>query len=124
MAFEATLKYYADGTVSNVNTNFDEELISRYYYKDGYVFATLAQTDEEYEEEIAYINENFDEAVEAPFYASETNAFRQIFVGIDGYTSIYTCTSAIVWAIALGVVGLLLIGLSTACFILRKKTDA
>jgi hypothetical protein len=105
----------------NKNTNFEEEHQECYYYKNGYVFALRAQTDAEKEAEIAYINENFEEAAAAPFYAAKINAFRQIMEGPDGYTTIYTCTGAIVFAAVGGAVALALIGLTVSSFILRKK---
>ena len=54
----------------------NQEMKSRYYYKDGYVFFTLAQTDEGYKKEIISINENFDEAIKTPFYADKINSFQ------------------------------------------------
>ena len=47
--FKGTIKFYPDGTMSVGNANFDEEMMFRYYYKDGYVFSTVAETEEEYE---------------------------------------------------------------------------
>ena len=61
--FEGTMKFKSDGTMVNKNTNFEEEMKPFYYYKDGYVFYTTAGTDEDYEKEVAEINENFDEAI-------------------------------------------------------------
>ena len=43
VAFEGTLIFNADGSMVNLNTNFSEELISRYYYKDGYIFLILSE---------------------------------------------------------------------------------
>ena len=122
--FEGIMKFKSDNTVLNDNTNFDEEITSRYYYKNGYVFFTLAETDEEYEEEIAMIDENFDEAVESPFYAAKINAFKQTYAGPDGYTTIYTCKGAIIFAIAGGVVSLALIALTASSLILSKKAKS
>ena len=48
--FEGTMKFYSDKTMVNTNTNFEEEIESRYYYKYGYVFFTMAETDEAYDE--------------------------------------------------------------------------
>ena len=121
VAFEGTLRFYPDGTVRNKNTNFDEEQNNYYYYKDGYVFALMAETDAEYEAEVAYINENFQEAVAAPFYAAKINAFRQVAVGLDDYVTTYTCTGAIIFAAAGGIVALALIVLTVSSFVLCKK---
>ena len=123
--FEGTMKFRADKTMVNKNTNFVEVLKSRYYYKDGYVFYTLAQTDEEYAEEVEWINANFDEAIKTAFYADEINAFKVIASEGDGYETVYTCKPAITFAIVGGVVSLLLIGLTAVSFILRgkKKND-
>ena len=121
-AFEGTLNFNSDGTMISCNSNFSEKTESRYYYKDGYVFFTLAMTDEEYEKEVASINESFDEAVAEPFYASKINAFKQISEGPDGYATTYTCTDAVVLAIAFGVVELALLALTAVSFILLKKS--
>ena len=119
--FKGSLKYSPDGKVISENTNFDEALEMYYYYKDGYVFHLMATNDEEYEAEVAYINENFDEALASPFYAVTTNAFKQVAVGMDEDATTYTCTSAIVFAVAGGVVILALIALTVSSFALSKK---
>ena len=122
--FEGTLTFYPDGKVINKNTNFQKALEDYYYYKNGYVFTLMAQTEAEYDAEVAYINENFEKAVAAPFYASRINAFRQTYIAPDGNTSIYTCKGATVFAIAGGVVSLALIALTASSFILSKKAKS
>ena len=119
--FEGSLKYTADRKVISENTNFDEPLEMYYYYKDGYVFHLMATNDEQYEAEVAYINENFDEAVKTPFYASKTNAFKQVAVGMDENVTTYTCKGAIIFAIIGGIDRLLLIALTVYSFALSKK---
>ena len=119
--FEGSLKYTADRKVISENTNFDEPLEMYYYYKDGYVFHLMATNDEQYEAEVAYINENFDEAVKTPFYASKTNAFKQVAVGMDENVTTYTCKGAIIFAIGGGIDRLLLITLTVYSFALSKK---
>ena len=121
-SFEGTMNFYSDGTMINRNTNFDKELKSRYYYKDGYVFFTLARTDKEYEEEISDINKNFDEAIKQPFYADEINAFQLVAAESDGFTTVYTCVPAIFFAIVGGVVELILVAFTCASFIFCKKS--
>lgn len=121
--FVGTMEFLPDGTMINRNTNFDEEMESRYYYKNGYVFFTMAQTDEEYEKEIASINENFDEAIKKPFYADKINAFKLVVSEDDGFSVVYKCRSAVVFAIAGGAVELLLIAITCVSFYLRKKTE-
>ena len=123
--FEGTMIFYADKTMVNKNTNFVEVLKSRYYYKGGYVFFTNAVNDEQYKEEVAEINKNFDKAINTPFYAEEINAFRLVVTEGDGYMQIYTCESAIIFAIVGGIVELLLIaltGVSVMLYIKKKKT--
>ena len=119
--FKGSLKYSPDGKVVGENTNFDEPFEMYYYYKDGYVFNLMATNDEEYEAEIAYINENFDEAVGSPFYAVKTNAFKQVAVGMDEEATTYICTGAIIFAIVGGIDRLLLIALTAYSFVLSKK---
>ena len=119
--FKGSLKYSPDGKVISENTNFGEPFEMYYYYKDGYVFHLMATNDEEYEAEVAYINENFDEAVASPFYAVKTNAFKQVAVGMDEDATTYTCIGAIVFAIVGGIDRLLLIALTAYSFALSKK---
>ena len=120
--FEGTLIFNADGSMVNSNSNFDEELISRYYYKDGYIFFTMAETDSSYEKEVEWINSNFEEAVKSPFYASKINAFRLSSEGPDGFKVNYDCANAVVFSIVIGVIELMLIGLTCTSIILYKKT--
>ena len=119
--FKGSLKYSPDGKVVGENTNFDEPFEMYYYYKDGYVFNLMAKNDEEYEAEVAYINENFDEAVATPFYATKINAFKQYAAGLDKDVTTYTCTAAIIFAIAGGVFALALAALTVSSFVLSKK---
>ena len=121
--FEGTMKFYSDGTMVNRNTNFDEEIKSRYYYKDGYLFFTMAETYDEYEIEVASINENFDEAISMPFYADKINAFRLVAEEVDGYATVYTCTPAIIFAVAYGVIELMLISMISISLNLRKNRN-
>ena len=81
----------------------------------------MATNDEEYEAEVANINENFDKALAAPFYASKINAFKQVAVGLDEDVTTYTCMGAIVFAIVGGIDRLLLIALTVSSFVLSKK---
>ena len=116
--------FFSNGTVDYWNTNFETEINQRYYYKDGYVFSIMAETDEEYEEEVARINEDFEEALNSPFYASKINAFRLVSEGIDGYASIYTCTGCINFAVFGGIVGLLVLALTAISFVFSNKRGA
>ena len=70
---------------------------------------------------MAGINENFEAARNTPFYAVKINAFRFVVNGADGYSVVYSCTQAIVFAILGGVIELALIGLACASFISGKK---
>ena len=116
------MTFSCDGTMVIRNTTFEEEIEAYYYYKDGYVFFLEAQTEEAREEEIAYIDNNFDVAVRSPFSA-ETSASKQILTGPDGYTTVYTCKSASVFALVYGVFELVLVGLTFIAFALRKKEN-
>ena len=99
--FEGAIEFTRDGKQIITNSNLDESIETRYYYKDGYVFFLAAETDEEYDAEVAMINEDFDAAKDAPFYADEITAFRMVASEGDGYETVYTCTSAIAIAKAL-----------------------
>jgi hypothetical protein len=120
--FEGITIFNDDNTMLNRNSNFIDELRSRYYYKDGYVFFTMANTSAEYEKEVEAINADFEEALKTPFYASKINAFRFVSEGPDGYTSVYLCESAIIFAAAFGAVELIMICLSTISLIFYKKS--
>ena len=121
--FKGSLKYSPDGRVICKNTNFDEPTEFYYYYKDGYVFNLAATNDEKYEAEVEQINENFDKAVATPLYASKTNAFKQVVLGLDDDVITYTCAGAIVSAIVGGIDVLLLITLTAYSFVLSKKAN-
>ena len=120
-SFVGIMKFNSDRTMLNENTNFDEAMESRYYYKDGYVFYLLAESDAEYKDEADSIDRNFDEAIKKPFYADEINAFRLVASENDGYETVYTCAPAIIFAIAFGVFELILIGLTSVSFVFWKK---
>lgn len=120
--FEGTLVFNADGSMINSNSNFDKEVISRYYYKDGYVFFTMAETDAEYEKEVEWINSNFKEAINSPFYASKINVFRLASEGPGGFKTNYDCASAVVFAVVVGLIEVMLISLTSISFVFWKKS--
>ena len=120
--FEGTFIFNADGSMINSNSNFDEELISRYYYKDGYIFFTLAETDAEYEKEVEWINSNFEEAVKTPFYASKINSFKLVSKGPDGFKVNYECKNAGVFAVVGGVVEAMFVALTCVSYLFWKKS--
>ena len=119
--FISTMIFQPDGTVININTNYDEPKESFYYYKNGYLFLITATTEEGYNEEIAYIDNNFDEAIATPFYASKINAFNIVYEGFWGYDSVFICDSAKIFAVVGGVVELIVIALTTISAILWKR---
>lgn len=103
------------------NTNLGEEFQSFYYYKDGYIFFTLAETEEAYKTEVEAINADFEGAVNSPFYASKINAFRLSSEGPDGYQSVYICQQATFMAIIGGAVDLVLMALAIVSFAVSIK---
>lgn len=119
--FNGSMTFYADNSMLVRNTNFGEEMKSLYYYKDGYIFFALAQTQEAYEEEVAAINKDFEGAVNTPFYASRINAFTLTSDGPDGYRSVYTCTQMVYVAIIGGIVELALMALAVYFWIRSGK---
>ena len=121
VAFEGAMRFYPDGTMTTRNSNFDEEMKSRYYYRDGYIFCTLPETDEDYAKEVDYINEHFDECIMSPFYCDRINAFSLIDDGIVDYSNEYVCTSAIVFAAVFGAFELALLGLVVLCLFIRRR---
>ena len=121
--FNGTMAFYSDNTMVIRNTNFDGEYKSYYYYKNGYIFFTLAQTEAEYQEEVTAINADFEGAVNAPFYASKINAFRLSSEGPDGYKSVYICQLPVMMLVVWGAVELALIGFAIATGIRRKKEN-
>lgn len=119
--FEGRMEFYSDSTMLTKNNNFNEGLKSYYYYKNGYIFFTMAETEEQYQAEVDIINADFESAVNLPFYAAKANAFRLVSVGPDGYTLVYTCAFAIAFAVVGGVIGLALLGAGITAFVLFKK---
>ena len=121
--FNGSMTFYADNTMVVRNTNFDEDLKLLYYYKDGYVFFTVGATQEEYENEVAAINGDFEGAVNTPFYASKINAFRLASEGLDDYTTVYICQSAVKMAVAWILMELVLMSITIACVIRCKRCE-
>lgn len=119
--FEGAITLHPDKTMTTETSNFDEAIESRYYHQDGYLFYTMALTDEAYEKEVAMIKEDFEGAVASPFYAAKINAFEIVNEGPDGYTNVYTCQGAIVLAVVFGAVELCLIALTCISWALCKK---
>ena len=119
--FNGSMTFYPDNTMMIDNTNFDEEFTAYYYYRDGYIFFIFAETEAEYEAEVAAINADFEGAVNTPFYASEINAFKLSSEGLDGYTSVYLCQVPIMMAVVLGAIELVLIRLIYVSVIRSKK---
>ena len=62
-----------------------------------------------------------DAACIACTFAARINAFTHTFDGLDDSVMVYTCTDAIIFAIAGGVVALALIALTASFFILSRK---
>ena len=120
--FEGSIKFNVDGTMTTTNSNFDEEISSRYYYKDGYVFFLIATTDSQYEKEVEWIDSNFEEALEMSFYASEINAFGLSNEGPDGSKITYDCKDAYTFTVVAGAIEVLLFGFACASFFIFKKT--
>ena len=122
--FNGTMAFYPDNTLVVRNTNFDGEYKSFYYYKNGYIFFTLAQTEAEYQEEVAAIDADFEGAVSAPFYGSKINVFRLSSEGPDGYCSVYCCQSSIMMVVSLVVIELVLISVAVVSVIHGKKVKS
>ena len=122
--FHGTMTFYDDNTVVVCNTNLDEEMKFFYYYKNGYVFLILAETEEGYKEEVAAIDGDFEGAVNTPFYASKINAFRNASEGLDDYKTVYLCQSAIMMAVVWGAIELVLIGFAIRSVSRGKKSIA
>lgn len=120
--FEGTMTFNADGSMVNLNTNYDKELISRYYYNDGHIFFTMSETDADYKKEVEWIDSNFEEAVNLPFYAGKINAFRLTLEGPDGFSVDYDCANAVVFAVVAGVIEAMLIALTSVSFVFWKKS--
>ena len=120
--FKGSIKFNTDSTSSIRNSSVSGEIKSYYYYKNGYIFSLMAKTEEEYKTEVENINSDFKGAVNTPFYASKINAFKMVSVGPDGYTLVYKCTPAIVFAVVGGITIVVLLGFSITGFIFCLKT--
>jgi hypothetical protein len=120
MTFEGSMVLHHDGTMRNLNSNLVEELSSLYYYKDGHVFFLEAETQAEYDNEVAEINANFEAAVNTPFYSAKIDLFN-IVLSDTGFAITYSCTSAIVFIVSYCVLMVGLVALTVVSFILRRK---
>ena len=119
--FNGTMTFHRDNTMTLHNTNFEEGLKLFYYYKNGYIFFTMAQTEAEYQEEVAAIEADFEGAVNAPFYASRMNAFRLSSEGPDGFKSVYICQNSVMMLVAWCAIELVLICCTIASVIRGNK---
>ena len=81
----------------------------------------MAETEEEYEKEVAAINEDFEAAVNSPFYASKINPFRLSSEGPDGFRSVYLCQSSIMMMVPLVAIELALVVLVIASMNRSRK---
>jgi hypothetical protein len=114
--YEGKIKLRRDGTMEVINAAFVEPAEFYWYYKGGYMFSLMAETEEEYEAEVAYINENFEAALEAPFYASKTNSFTMVSPN-DDYVLIYACKSIFVFAVCGGIILIAMIALTCSSWV-------
>ena len=119
--FNGNMVFGSDNTMVIRNTNLDEDYQSYFYYKNGYIFFTLAQTEAEYQEEVAAIEADFEGAVNAPFYASRMNAFRLSSEGPDGFKSVYICQNSVMMLVAWCAIELVLICCTIASVIRGNK---
>ena len=119
--FEGTMTFRSDMTVLNGNTNLQKPMESRYYYKNGYVFFLVGESDEDCAAEIARIDANFETAIAVPFSSARANAFEVVLAEADGYSTAYTCASAKLFAAIGGGVELVLLALTATAFILRHR---
>lgn len=120
--FVSDIKFNSDKTMTVTNAAYEDGQDFRYYYKNGYIFNLMAQTDEEYEIEVEAINKDFESAVNTPFYASKINAFKLTNKSDDGSSIGYTCKPAIVIAVVGGVLEVALIGFGLASLIVCIKS--
>jgi hypothetical protein len=119
--FSGTMTFYSDNTMFVRNTTLGDDTKFLYYHKNGYVFLLLSETQEEYENEVAAIDEDFEGAVNSPFYASKINAFRCVSEGPDGYRSVYLCQSSLLMALLWGAIELILICFAFSYAVRYKK---
>ena len=120
--FEGSMTFKPDTTLLYRNTNFDGEMKSRYYYKNGYLFFVMAQTDKEYEEEVEIINESLENSVIEPLGAYKISAFTLGMSDDDGGEFVYTCTGATLFAWIGGAFELILVALTCVAAALSLKS--
>lgn len=119
--YEASHVYTRNKFEIAKNTNYDLPWTGFYYYKDGYIFALYAETDEHYELEVEQINTRWEEALQVPFYSSKINAYVKIATRPDGAVTHYYCKRAIALTVIGGVLTLAFAALGTTSVILNKK---
>jgi hypothetical protein len=118
--FETASVFYRGNKMIIKNANFNGPEEFYYYLKDGYVFNCLATTDEEYLAEVEEINANWEDAVNAPFYANKINAFNLTQPTGDN-TLTMECRGAKAFAVVFGIMDACLAALTAAAFVYRKK---
>ena len=119
--FNGTMIFHPDNTMVVRNTNFDEDMVFRYYFKDGYVFFPMSDGDAEYASEVEAILADFEGAVSNPFYASKISAFQLSSDGLDDYQSVYICQISIMMAVFWGVIELALVAIALVLLSRSKK---
>lgn len=108
--FSGSMIFYPDNTMVVRNTNFEEDMKFFYYYKDGYIFFTMSETKADYYKEVEAINEDFEGAINTPFYASKITAFKLTSTGLEGdYDTVYVCQNSMMMAVAWGAIELALV---------------
>ena len=119
--FSGSMIFYPDNTMVVRNTNLDEDMKLLYYYRDGYIFFTAAETEAEYYHEVKAINEDFEAAINTPFYASKITAFKLTSEGLDDdYSTVYVCQNSSMMAAAWVVIEVALV-ISIAVSVIRHK---
>ena len=122
--YESTTVFHSGNKMTLINLNFEEPQELYYYYKDGWYFSCMAQTEDEYKVEVEQIDANFEEAVATPFYASKINAFSYSYEDfLNGGEIVHTCNSAIVFAIVGGVAVIGFIALTVITFAVGVKKN-
>lgn len=119
--FAAHRWYTRDNYVFIENTNYDLPVVGYYYCKDGYAFDLRAETEEQYAEETAEINSEWEEALKVDFYSNRINAYTLTFARPDGAEMVYTCRDAIVLTVVCAAAALAAAGLGYTYFARHQK---
>lgn len=120
--YQTSVFFSKDNKISIIDNKTNVTTEAYYYVTKGYLFRCNAQNEEQYYQEVEYINNNFTEAVLTPLYPTRINAFNWSYGNDYDFTKVvYTCNDLISFSIFAGIFELLLIAITATCYIFSRN---